>query len=315
MKNELLTIGPVTVYGYGLMIAIGIIVACHIGEVRAKRMKMEYERIISITLWCAIGGMLGAKIFYYIVSIKAIIENPKILLDVTDGFVVYGGIIFGIFAGYLYSKKYKLNFFQYFDVVMPSITIAQGFGRIGCILSGCCYGLETDSWFNFTFKDSHYAPNNIALIPTQAISSALNFVHFFILITYAKRKKAEGQVAGLYLILYSAGRFVIEFFRGDIERGNIGRLTTSQFISVFLFVIGLILFIIQGKYGTLVNITETDKIDEADKRKVIKTSKVSANTEEAITKEDEITDEATADMLVDEEIGRDNNNYLDEEIG
>lgn len=246
MKNELLTLGPVTVYGYGLMIAIGAISAYIVSEYRAKRKGMKYELVFSLFWWCLIGGILGAKLLYLITQIKNIIDNPKLLLDVTEGFVVYGGIIGGIFAGYLFTRLKKLNFLEYFDLVMPQIALAQGFGRIGCVLAGCCYGLETDSHFHIIFRESHYAPNNIQLLPTQPISSALNFLNFIALLFISKRVKASGQVAGFYLIFYSAGRFILEFFRGDLERGNIGILSTSQFISIFLFLIGIGIVVIRG---------------------------------------------------------------------
>jgi phosphatidylglycerol---prolipoprotein diacylglyceryl transferase len=238
MKNELIRIGSVTVYGYGLMIAIGIIAAYLVIEYRAKKMNLNHERVFPLIIWCLIGGMLGAKLLYYIIEIKNIIANPRIILNISDGFVVYGGIIGGILAGLLFCKKEKLNFLKYFDLVMPSIALAQGFGRIGCFLAGCCYGMETTSHFGIVFHQSAYAPNGIRLIPTQLISSGLDFLNFLVLIFFAKRKKVDGMVAGLYLILYSAGRFILEFLRGDLIRGSIGILSTSQFISICLFVIG-----------------------------------------------------------------------------
>jgi phosphatidylglycerol:prolipoprotein diacylglycerol transferase len=129
---------------------------------------------------------------------------------------------------------------------MPSIALAQGFGRIGCFFAGCCYGEEAKNNFGIVFHHSEFAPNDIRLIPTQPISSALNFLNFFALIFLAKRTKADGQVAGFYLIFYSVGRFIIEFFRGDLERGAVGPLSTSQFISVFLFLIGLGIVVVRG---------------------------------------------------------------------
>jgi len=246
MKNELLTIGPVTLYGYGLMIAIGVIAAYMAAEYRAKKYGMRHDRIYALTVWCFIGGILGAKLLYYITELNDIIADPKLLLKISGGFVVYGGIIGGILAGYLFCRREKLNFLQYFDLVMPSIALAQGFGRIGCLFAGCCYGIETNSPLGIIFHESKYAPNGVRLVPTQIISSVLDFIHFFILITFAKRKKADGQVAGLYLILYSAGRFAIEFFRGDLDRGKVWSISTSQFISIFTFFIGLVIFIVSG---------------------------------------------------------------------
>ena len=145
--------------------------------------------------------------------------------------------------GWLYCRIKKLKFLEYFDLMMPSIALAQGFGRIGCFLAGCCYGKETSGPLAVTFTNSDFAPNNVALIPTQIYSGILDFAHFLLLLYVAKHKKADGQVAACYLIFYSIGRFVIEFFRGDIERGSVGVLSTSQFISIFTTVAGIILLL------------------------------------------------------------------------
>lgn len=247
MKNELFSIGPFTIYGYGLMIAIGIMAAYLVGEYRAKKHGLEAEHVFNYVIWCVIGGFAGSKLLYFITDIKNIITNPKVILNFQDGWVVYGGIIGGIFAAMMYSKIKKLKFLAYFDVLIPSVALAQGFGRNGCFLAGCCYGRETSSPFGIVFHDSAYAPNGVSLVPTQLISSGLNFVHFLILIWFAKKKKGDGQVGALYLILYSIGRFILEYFRGDLLRGSVGTLSTSQFISIFTVIAGIALFWAAGR--------------------------------------------------------------------
>lgn len=137
----------------------------------------------------------------------------------------------------------KACIFKYADVILPSVALAQGFGRIGCFLAGCCYGKETESVFSVIFQNSEYAPNHVALIPTQLYSSGLDFLHFLLLLLIARNKKEDGQVTACYLIFYSIGRFVIEFFRGDIIRGSVGILSTSQFISIFTGIAGIVLLI------------------------------------------------------------------------
>lgn len=253
MKNELITIGPITIYGYGLMIAIGIAAAYIVAEYRAKRLNLDHERIFGLTIWSVIGGILGSKVLYVATQLREVLLNPVILLNLSAGFVIYGGIIGGVFAGFLYCKKINLNFLQYLDLVLPSVALAQGFGRIGCFLAGCCYGTETLSSFGIVFHQSHFAPNGIRLIPTQLISSGLDFLNFFVLIVFAKSKKADGQVAGLYLILYSMGRFILEFFRGDLIRGNVGSISTSQFISIFMFAVGCFIFLSKANRAKNIN--------------------------------------------------------------
>ena len=250
MHNELLKIGPFTIYGYGLMIAIGIFAAYSLAEYRARKLDgVDDERVFGLTAWAVVGGLAGGKVMYYITIIPQIISDPSLLYrDLLEGFVIYGALIGGFVGIWLYCRRWKLNLLSYLDLALPSVALAQGFGRIGCLLAGCCYGMETDSAFCIIFQESAYAPNGIPLIPTQIISSVLDFAHFAVLIWFAKKwKKEEGQVAGLYFVLYSAGRFILEFFRGDLERGNVGALSTSQFISIFTFAAGIGLLLWLGR--------------------------------------------------------------------
>lgn len=241
MKNELFSIGPFTVYGYGLMIAIGILAAYVTAEYRAKKHGLDPDKIFYLVIWAVVGGFAGAKVLYFLTRLKDIMENPRVLLDLADGFVVYGGIIGGIFSAMAYCKIKKLPFLKYFDLVMPSVALAQGFGRIGCFLAGCCYGRETDSALGIVFHNSSYSPNGVKLLPTQLISSGLDFLLCAVLILLDRKKKGDGQIAGAYLVLYSIGRFILEFYRGDLIRGNVGALTTSQFIAIFVALAGVIL--------------------------------------------------------------------------
>jgi phosphatidylglycerol:prolipoprotein diacylglycerol transferase len=245
MYNNLLTIGKFTIHGYGLMIGIGIICAYLLGERRAKTAGLDPDRIFSITIWAAVGGMLGAKILYLLTNFSAFLANPKdYLFGSSAGFVVYGGIIGGIFSGWLCTRIYRLPFWRYFDVVMPCIALAQGFGRIGCLLAGCCYGMEWHGPLAITFTHSDFAPNGIPLFPTEPVNSALDFLHCFVLIRASRYLRTPGQTGALYLMLYAAGRFVMEFFRGDTIRGFVGPLSTSQFISIFIFAAGALLFLL-----------------------------------------------------------------------
>lgn len=244
MKNELFHIGPLTVYGYGTMIALAILAAFLTAMMRSARKKTDTDTVLSLAIVCAVSGLLSAKIMFLITEWRFFIRDPLLYLtDFTDGFVVFGGIIGGIAAGFVYCRIKKLPFLKYFDLVMPSIALAQAIGRIGCFLAGCCYGKETEGACAVVFRTSEFAPNNVPLIPTQLFSSGLNFLNFILLLIIDRKKKSEGTVAACYLVFYSAGRFVMEFFRGDLERGTIGALSTSQFIALFTFAAGLVMLI------------------------------------------------------------------------
>ena len=247
MRMILFEIGPIKVYSYGLMILIGIIFAFTVAEKRAKKLGLDQDKVFDLGFMSGIGGILGAKLLFFITEWKDIVKGGLTFRDIMFGFVVYGGIIGGILAGYLYCKWKKLNFLKHFDLVMPSIALAQGFGRIGCFLAGCCYGRETDAWYGMEFNHSvYYDMVGVKVIPTQLIMSAANFAHFFLLAFIAKKiykTGKDGVIAGCYLLFYSIGRFLIEFLRND-PRGGVGVLSTSQFISLFIFAagVGMVLF-------------------------------------------------------------------------
>lgn len=249
MHNELFKIGPFTIYGYGLMIAIGILAAYFVAEYRAKKKGLDPDPFFSILICGVFFGFVGSKLLYFITILDQIIADPSNLLSLADGWVVYGGIIGGIVSVYIYFKIKKIPFLPYLDATVPSVALAQGFGRIGCFLAGCCYGCETDSPFSITFTHSDYAPNNVTLFPSQLVSSGLDFLHFFLLCFIARKVKTPGKVGACYLIFYSIGRFIIEFFRGDIGRGNVGTLSTSQFISIFVALAGVVLLFVLHKSG------------------------------------------------------------------
>ena len=242
MKNELFTIGPLTVYGYGFMIAVGVFAAWLTAEYRAKKYCADTDQIFFLVLWCLVGGLLGAKLLFWITEWKEVVADPGFILrTMTDGFVVYGGIIGGIIAGWLYSRITKLNFLKYFDLMIPSVALAQGFGRIGCFLAGCCYGRETDAFWGVTFPEGSFAPAGVPLIPTQLLSSAGDFLIMAVLLIYSRHSKKTGNTGALYLLLYGIGRFLIEFLRSD-DRGTVGMLSTSQFISIGIVLIAVGMF-------------------------------------------------------------------------
>ena len=249
MKNELFSIGPITIYGYGLMIAIGVLAAYFSATYRSKKYALDPDKVFYVTVWAVIGGFGGAKLLYLITQLPAILKDPSLLKDARNGFVVYGGIIGGILAAWLYCKVAKLKFIKYFDLVMPSVALAQGFGRIGCFLAGCCYGRETTSRFGVVFPEGGLAPAGVKLIPTQLISSAGDFLIMIVLLLYYRKNKKDGtpgNVGFLYMLLYGVGRFLVEFLRND-NRGGAWMFSTSQWISMVIVAGGIVLYLVNKK--------------------------------------------------------------------
>ena len=261
MHNEIFTIGKVTIHGYGLMIGIGFLVAVLVGMYRAKKRGMNQEAVLDIAIYAILAGFLGGKMLYVIVEWKRFVQDPWSVLG-SAGFVVYGGIITGVLAGYIYTRIKKISFVQYFDLIMPEIAIAQGFGRIGCFLAGCCYGRKTDSFLGVIFPEGSMAPAGVKLLPTQLFMSAGDFLIALLLILYARKNKTDGNVGAGYLVLYGVGRFAVEFLRND-ARGSVGALSTSQFISIFIVAIGIGLIVwntVRGRKAA--EVTKTAKENE-----------------------------------------------------
>ncbi|SEF38570.1 phosphatidylglycerol:prolipoprotein diacylglycerol transferase [Caloramator fervidus] len=241
MHPILFKIGPITIYTYGFLMAVAIISGIIIASYRGEKIGIKKDIIYDLSFYGILGGLIGAKLLYFIAEAKTIFKNPKeILYMLTSGFVVYGALIGGVLTGYIYCKVKGINFLKMFDLLAPSMAFAQGVGRLGCFFAGCCYGKPTDLPIGVVFKNSPFAPNGVKLIPTQLISSIGNFIIFTILILYSKKERKQGKVAALYMLLYSIGRFLIEFLRGDF-RGNVGPFSTSQFISIIVFLLSLLL--------------------------------------------------------------------------
>jgi phosphatidylglycerol:prolipoprotein diacylglycerol transferase len=241
MRIILFEIFGIQVKSYGLMIAIGIIVAATIFINKGKKKGFDEDSLLNLVIFAVIGGALGGKGLFIITEIKDIIKDPSILLNFGYGFVIYGAIGGGALAMYLYSRKKGWSIIEMLDMTVPGLAIAQGFGRIGCFLAGCCYGAETTLPVGVVFPKGSLAPPGIHIHPTQIYSSIFDFLLGFILLYYSKREQQTGKVMGLYLMIYSIGRFLVEFLRDD-PRGNVGVFSTSQFIAIFTLVFGIIIF-------------------------------------------------------------------------
>lgn len=251
--------GVIKLPSYGLMIAIGILLAAYLSYNNAdKRLRSIYgssykdvntrlprgENMTDIIFAAIIFGFIGGKLLHILPNISAVLKNPSITDIISNGFVIYGSIIGGALGVGLYCYLKKIDALTAFDNIMPFVSLAQGFGRIGCFCAGCCYGIPTDGPFGVVFKSEFsQAPTGVPLIPTQLISSEGNFCFFIILYLISKKNEKRGFTTAVYMLLYSIGRFIIEFYRGDSIRGFIGALSTSQFISIFIFIFGVVLMI------------------------------------------------------------------------
>jgi len=245
---QYLTIGKFELPMYGLMIMIGAVLAVAFAMRRAKQTTISPDDVLYSITYTALGVILGAKLLYVIVSWNQLSGNWSYYFSsfkafrefLGYGFVFYGGLLGGLAVFIPYCIKKKLNLGEMINCVVPSIPLIHSIGRIGCFCAGCCYGIPMDPPWGVYFR-STLAPHGVALFPVQLLEAALNLILFCILYTYARKPRKPGKVLGYYLVAYGIERFFLEFLRGDLERGMVFGISTSQFISLILIPVGLIL--------------------------------------------------------------------------
>ena len=241
MYNDLFTVFGVTVHGYGLMIGLGVVASLLLSWHRAKVRGLDEDMVSTITILVVILGFAGGKLFFLLTHWDFFISAPMAALRM-EGFVVYGGILTGFLAAWLYLRRKKEPFLRWTDLLLPGVSVAQGFGRIGCFLAGCCYGRPTDSCLGVVFPAGSFAPAGVSLWPTQLISAAGNLLIAGFLLLADRKKHRKGALTAWYLALYSVGRFFVEYLRDD-DRGAVGALSASQFFSLFALAAAVTLFV------------------------------------------------------------------------
>lgn len=225
---------------YGLFITIGIVCASSLGFFLCKKVNLNPDDFILIVAYLVTFGFIGAKILYILISIKQIdfsqvFKNLKSFNSFfASGFVFYGGLLGGFFALFFVYEIHKVEIGSYIKILAPCISFAHAFGRIGCSFAGCCYGKITELPIFFEYTKSIVAPNGVKLFPVQGIESSCLFILTFILVILIL-KNHSCKTHLIYISVYSVLRFCLEFFRGDELRGRLFFLSTSQIISLILF--------------------------------------------------------------------------------
>ncbi len=249
MHPILINIGSFNLYTYGLFMAIGFLTAMQVSKINAKPHGISAEIITDIFFVILISALVGARLLYVIINFNSYKDNLLSVFHIWNGgLVFFGGFIAAVTACAIYFKKKNLKIFLTADIIAPGIALGHAVGRIGCLFAGCCYGKVCDLPIAIKFTDSNsLAPLNIFLHPTQIYSMISNLIIFFILLWLQKRKKFDGMVFLIYIILYSLFRSIIEFFRGDFRGDFIfDFISMSQGIG---FMVSLIAFVILIKFS------------------------------------------------------------------
>lgn len=236
----------------GVFMCLYFILQCR--KPRKGFVKIEYQDMLFMLVFAGTAAFIGAKLMFLFTSTNFVWyddrnfwQNAEIWLFqiVTGGMVFYGGLIGAIFGALFYMKKYKTPYAEMFDLGFSGIPLFHAFGRVGCFLGGCCYGMEYHGPISVVYPENNLggAPAGVELLPIQLIESLANLVLWAVLAAVYRKSKRRWFTSGLYLVSYGIIRFVLEFFRGDLIRGHIAALSSSQFISIFIVALGVFLII------------------------------------------------------------------------
>ena len=240
MHPILLKLGPISVYSYGVMVALGFAIATILIYNRAARFNVDKNKIMDLAIIMLVSGIIGARLVFIILNLRYYISNPLEILNLARGGLVwYGGFLSALAATIFYIRKNNLDFWTVTDLVCPYVVLAQAFGRIGCFLNGCCYGIEVPPNYPFAVC---YPLESVSRFPSQIYSAIALFLIFIILILWQERRRFKGEVFLGYCMLYSFKRLLIEFFRGDNPRIFFG-LTISQVMSIGVLLMAAVVFI------------------------------------------------------------------------
>ena len=237
---------------YGVIFASGALIAWWWFVARSKSLALPQEPVFNLAFYTLLAGLFGAKLTLIILDLPYYMAHPaEILGTIRSAGVLMGGVLAGAAAFVFYARKHKLPLYELADAIVAPLALAQGIGRLGCFAAGCCYGIPTAGWCAVRFRseaahDQTGVALGVPLVPTQLIEFAFDLVLAVVLtIAWRKRPRPDGTVAGLYFVIYGAGRATIEFWRGDAVRGVWfgGAVSTSQIFSIAAMVIGLFLLV------------------------------------------------------------------------
>lgn len=234
-----ISIFGLTVSLYGVCMATAFLICLLLFSRRIKLVGCTFEQSTVIAVAIMLCSLAGAFFLHRFVSV---VDNAS--ASEGSGFVLYGGIIAGAMSCIILCKIKGMNVWKVMDEIASIVPLGQGIGRVGCFVSGCCYGKQTNGLLHIIYRHpGSRAPQGIPLIPVQIYEAVFDVLLFLCLSYGLKKERTLRLTSVLYLLLYSTFRFIIEFFRGDAVRGVWGGLSTSQWISLTFLPMILFFFI------------------------------------------------------------------------
>lgn len=245
MLPKLIEFGNFYLPTYGVLVALGFLTGLWVTTKLGRSIGIDGEKISNLAIYCALSGLLGAKLLMFVFDWEMYAKNPKEIFSIETlqaAGVYQGGFILAFIVAILLMKRYAMPPLATMDAFAPGIAIGHAIGRLGCFAAGCCWGDRCDRPWAVTFTNVDAGrmtgvPLGEPLHPTQIYESIFNFVLFYFLYRLFLKKPAPGTVIGLYLLLYSVARFFIEFFRSHAQ-ALIGPFSNTQWIAIGMAMVG-----------------------------------------------------------------------------
>lgn len=240
MYPELFSLGPITIYSYGVLLAASYLLGLRLAMWRAKRWGLDANRVLDLGVYIIIAALVGAKLLLLIIDFDQFRRPDELLTLAQSGGVFYGGLLLAVAVAFWYIAKHRMPFWTTCDVFAPGIALGHVTGRLGCLAAGCCYGTPTDVPWAIVFTNplaqaNVGTPLGIPLHPTQIYEAGAELLILGLLLATEHRgRRFPGRTFWLYMFLYAISRYIIEIYRGDPRGTVFDVFSTSQFISLLL---------------------------------------------------------------------------------
>lgn len=244
--------GGIYFSAYGVFACLGMLFTMLLIYYRIRILpQITFKKYLILIAFLVGGVFVGSKLLFIITMIPKIVYEFSWMklgyIIITSGFVFYGGLMGAIFGVYLFSRKFGYEFKKISNVMTPGFSLFHTFGRLGCFFGGCCYGKES------VWGIAMEADPDVRRIPIQLFESMFCLLLTVFILMLEKKLKGKGWLIKWYLSIYAVGRFIFEFFRGDLIRGIWFGLSTSQWVSLGILVVLIIQIInikIQEKHNS-----------------------------------------------------------------
>ncbi len=247
MFPQLFNIGDFFIPTYGVLVTAAFLIALWLAARLAASSGLDKEAVLNLGIYCGLAAIIGAKLLMFLYDFDYYRRNPREILSFSTlqaGGVFQGGLVLALIVAFFYMRRNKLPGLVTADAFAPAIALGHSVGRLGCFAAGCCWGLECHRPWAVTFTNPvtqrlFGTPLDVPLHPTQLYESGAEAMIFGILYSRFRRAHRAGTIIGLYLVLYSCARFIIEFYRAPDQPNPFGGpLTDAQWICLATLLLG-----------------------------------------------------------------------------